>query len=88
MDIWNFRDDMLESGCEVDADYLKSWISCLIIKKSCIVSLAESIFGLNNATDNFICNSLFMTLLEKVKPTQENNVVMEHFSIKIVCDCM
>ena len=83
MDIWNFRDDMLESGCEVDADYLESWISCLIIKKSCIVSIAASIFGFNNVTNNFICNSLFMALIEKVKPTQENNIVLEQFSIKI-----
>ena len=83
MDIWNFRDDMLESGCEVDADYLKSWISCLMNQNSCIISLAASIFGFNNSTDNFICHSLFMALMENVKPTQENNIVLEHFSIKI-----
>lgn len=46
--IWSFRDDMLESGCEVDPEYLKLWLSCLISKQTCIASLISWIIGFAN----------------------------------------
>ena len=81
--IWNFRDDMLESGCEMDADYLKTWLLCLLNKETYVSSTLSWIFGLKNSTNDLVCNSLLMSLLYKIKLTPENNRVMEYFAINI-----
>ena len=91
--IWSFRDDMLETGCEVDAEYLKIWLSCLMNKDLCIISILSWMLGLNkiktdnadNNSNNSITtnNGLFMSLLKKVRPTSENNTLFNDFSIKI-----
>ena len=92
--IWSFRDDMLETGCEVDAEYLKIWLSCLMNKDLCIISILSWMLGLNknsnnsNNSDNSnnsitTNNGLFMSLLKKVRPTSENNTLFNDFSIKI-----
>ena len=72
--IWYFRDYMLESGCEINASNLNSWLSHLSKHKYIDPSIGST--DLSN-------NSLLPILLSKVRPTVENNIVLNNFAIKL-----